>query len=207
MTAVAETNHMQALALFAEVLEYPEPDIAETVSRCEALVAEQPEAAALLADFRAFTRLVPLGRLQEIYTSAFDLDTLSDLDATLYPYVGHHLFGESYKRSAFMTELSSRMRTFDYVVERELPDHLVVLLRFLAVCPDEELAGEIVHDAMIPALVRMAGEDDADETQPLEAVSGREVYRRLLKALRLVLELFPHNVVESEPVGSGAPVQ
>jgi len=203
-----ETNLMPALALFAEVLEYPEPDVAETVSRCEALVTErQPEAASLLADFRTFTGLVPLGRLQEIYTSAFDLDTLSDLDATLYPYVGHHLFGESYKRSAFMTELSSRMRASGYVVERELPDHLVVLLRFLAVCPDEQLAGELVHDAMVPALVRMAGEDEADEAKPLEAVSGREVYRRALKALRIVLETFPRTVVEPEPVGSGAPVQ
>lgn len=203
-----EANLMPALALFAEALEYPGPEIAETVGRCEALVAEgQPEAAALLADFRAFTGLVPLGRLQEIYTSAFDLDTLSDLDATLYPYIGHHLFGESYKRSAFMTELNSRMRSFGYVVERELPDHLVVLLRFLAACPDEELAAEIVHDAMVPALVRMAGEDEADEAQPLEAVSGREVYRRALKALRIVLEAFPRTVVEPEPVGSGAPVQ
>ena len=207
MTEMPETHLMQALALFAEVLEYPAPDIAETVSRCEALVAEQqPEAAALLADFRTFTGLVPLGRLQEIYTSAFDLDTLSDLDATCYPYIGHHVFGESYKRSAFMTELNSRMRAFGYVVERELPDHLVVLLRFLAVCPDEELAGEIVHDAMVPALVRMAGDDEADEAQPLEAVSGRDVYRRLLKALRIVLEEFPQTVVEFEPVGSGAPV-
>jgi nitrate reductase delta subunit len=198
----------ETLGLFAEILEYPDERLAETVARLEAAVGqEHPEAAALLAEFRGFADLAPLGRRQEIYTSTFDLDTLSDLNATLYPYVGHHLFGESYKRSVFMTELSSRMRAHGHVVERELPDHLVVLLRFLAVCPDEELAGEIVHDAMVPALVRMAGEDEADEANPLEAGSGREAYRRLLKALRIVLEAFPHTVVEPEPVGSGAPVQ
>ncbi len=181
----------EALRLFADVLDYPQPGVVETARDCEAfLAAEHPQAAALLRDFRAFAAQRPLGQLQEIYTGAFDLDTLSDLDATCYPYVGHHLFGESYKRSAFLLELHERFRAHGFAVEHELPDHLVVLLRFLGTCPDGELVEELVGEAIVPALERMVGEDEEAEERP----SGRAAYQRVLRALGLVLR-------ERQPVG------
>ena len=174
------------LGLFADILDYPEAEIVETVWACEEVVRDDtPEAAALLADFRAYAEQRPLGELQELYTAAFDLDTLSDLDATCYPYVGHHLFGESHKRSAFLVGLNERFRAHDFVVERELPDHLVVLLRFAAACPDETLVGELVHEALLPALERMTGGADEIEGPP----GGRRAYLRVLLALRLALEV------------------
>ncbi len=173
------------LGSFAAVLEYPEPGLREAVRECEALAAERsPQAAALLSEFGTIVERESLGRLQELYTGAFDLDTLSDLDATCYPYVGHHLFGESYKRSTFLIELIDRFRGYGFTVERELPDHLLVVLRFVAAHPDTELAEEIVDEALVPALRRMVGEDEG----ALEPRSGRLIYQSLLRALLLVLE-------------------
>jgi nitrate reductase delta subunit len=176
------------LGLFADVLDYPGPGFLEIARELEqALAEESPPAAARLSRYRALVEQLPLGRLQELYTGAFDLDTLSDLDATLYPYVGHHLFGESYKRSAFLIELAERFRAAGFTVERELPDHLVVILRFLATHPDWELSTELAADALLPALVRMTG--DQDETDPpVDPASGRRVYQQVLGALRLALE-------------------
>ncbi len=136
--------------LFADLLEYPQSDLTESVRECEALISSgNPEAAALLHGFRSFEEQASLGQVQELYTRTFDLD------ATYHPYVGHHLFGESYKRSAFMVGLKERYKAYDFVVEGELPDHLAVMLRYLSICEDNDQVSEIIRDAMMPALERM----------------------------------------------------
>ncbi len=150
--------------LFADLLEYPQSDLTESVRECEALISPgNPEAAALLDPLRSFVADAPLGDIQELYTRTFDLD------ATYHPYVGHHLFGESYKRSAFMVGLKERYKAYDFVVEGELPDHLAVMLRYLSLCEDDVQVAEIVRDAMVPALERMVKKKaDADEDAPGE---------------------------------------
>ncbi|MEW6581851.1 MAG: molecular chaperone TorD family protein [Actinomycetota bacterium] len=179
------------ISLFVEVLDYPGPGTAGALGELERLLAgPAPAAADIVARHRDAVTPLPLGRLQEMYTGAFDLDTLSDLDATVYPYVGHHLFGESYKRSAFLTELAGRFRAEGFEVERELPDHLVVILRYIVARPDGELAAELTVDAVIPARERMTG--DLDEAGvATEPATGRQVYQLLLAALRIVLEVVP----------------
>ncbi len=140
--------------LFADLFEYPQSSLAKSVRECEALLSPgNPEAAVLLHGFRSFVEDAPLGQVQELYTRTFDLD------ATYHPYVGHHLFGESYKRSAFMVGLKQRYKAYDFVVEGELPDHLAVLLRYLSICEDDGQVTEILRDAIAPALERMVKED------------------------------------------------
>lgn len=182
--SVAERNRL--IELFADLLEYPRTGVIEQAHECLALLGDGSQRAAEMLD--RFTRdleRIPLARIEEIYTGAFDLDTLSDLDATCYPYVGHHLLGETYKRSTFMLELQQRYTAHEFVVERELPDHLVVMLRFLVVCPDDELAEELVADAILPALSQMTRDDQQQDA--LAGEEGRSVYLRVLEALRLTL--------------------
>ncbi len=158
--------------LFADILVYPRPGLAETARACAALVAEgNTEAGALLGEFAAFVEATPPGRLEEIYTATFDLD------ATYYPYVSYHLFGESYARSAFIVGLQACYQAHGFTVENELPDHLAVLLRFLAICDDPALAAELIDDALLPALERMIGQGTEDANP----------YRAVLRALQLTL--------------------
>lgn len=177
---------------FAELLDYPGPGLLEAVRECETLVAKAaPEAAALLCEFRAFVQAAPLGRVQEVYSGTFDLD------AAYHPYVGYHLFGETYKRSVFMLELRARYRAQGFVVDRELPDHLAVLLRFVARYPDTSLAGEIIREALLPGLDRMtgkarsAGYDEEESPRPEKVRRGQHSYRGVLEALRLTLQRIP----------------
>jgi nitrate reductase delta subunit len=182
--AVGTKADHRLLAAFADVLDYPHAPIADAVRECESLVSgRSEEAAKLLGGFRDFAEESSLGELQEAYTSAFDLDSMSDLEPTCYPYVGHHLFDENHKRSAFLVGLNERFRAHGFEARGELPDHLVVLLRFLAVCDDDALAGELLHDAVTPGLERMAGKGDATE-----AASGRRRYQQVLRALLLALQ-------------------
>lgn len=186
MVIPVDAARTRLLSLFADILDYPGDGLAGRVAEGRALLAEEePEAARLLGAFADVVAATPPGRLEEIYTGAFDLDTLSDLDATCYPYVGHHLFGESYKRSAFLVGLAERYRAHGFAPPPgELPDHLVVILRFLAGCPDQGLVDEIVDEALLPALRRMVGEEGGRSARP----SGKAAYLAALRALLVLLE-------------------
>ena len=183
---------MKLFDLFAELLSYPRPGLVATARECEALVApDNPEAAALLHAFAAFAAKTPPGRLEELYTAAFDLDAACSL------YVGYHLLGESYKRSVFMLELKRCYEAQGLDVGSELPDHLALVLRFLARCDDAALAEELVTEALVPALEKRLGrrkgsEEDGDEGA--EVPEQPHPYLGLLQALVLVLQRQPQAV-------------
>jgi nitrate reductase delta subunit len=203
------TGERRLFHLYALILEYPRSDLSETVRECQSLVAlGNPEAAALIGGFRTYLDRTSLERLQEIYTVTFDLD------ATYHPYVGHHLFGESYKRSAFLVGLKERYQTFDYTFsESELADHLAVILGFLAICDDAVLTNELIQDALLPSLERMVKEDQDAAKSPHgdEQGSDRSPYQQVLQALRMVLEQHlvndgqPKNVQEAIVTGGPSP--
>jgi len=111
------------------------------------------------------------------------------LDATCHPYVGYHLFGESYKRSAFLLGLKERYRPYHLQYGSELPDHLAVMLRFLAVNANAEETETIIREALHPALRKMLKnkeEEPPDPDFPKSPARGHQ-YRGVLQALRSVL--------------------
>lgn len=176
---------------FAQLLEYPQSGVVDAARECEALLARagtDQSAATLLHAFRTFSETTPLARLEEVYSGTFDLDP------ACHPYVGYHLLGESYKRSVFLLELKARYRAqgFD-VPENELPDHLAVMLRFLAANDEASLTGELIREALLPALDRMTGRvksegyDEEGASGPPERQGPDHPYRGVLDALRLVL--------------------
>lgn len=185
------TTKTRILGLFADLLEYPRSDldIAATARECRELVAEEsPEAAALLDEFVAFAERTPRDTIEEIFSATFDLN------ASCHPYVGYHMFGESYPRSLFMLELKERFRSQDFDQGIELPDHVGVLLRFLSVCGDPELRDEIARDAVLPTLdpMTLAPESapvlEENEGEPPEIFDVGTEYRRVLQALQAVLK-------------------
>lgn len=181
-----EGSTRQALTdAFADVLSYPFESPAWAARRCAAIASGRDvEAGRLLESFAELVETTPLGEVQEAYTRTFDLDTLSRTEPTCYPYVGHYLFDESHKRGAFIVELRKRFRAHGFSEGDDLGDHLVVLLRFLAVCPDETLAGELVDDAILPALTKMRPlRDTPSAAEP----TPRTAYLGVLTALELSL--------------------
>jgi nitrate reductase delta subunit len=200
---MADVERKRTFALFAEMLEYPRADLRAAVRECQQLVAPaSPEAAAQLGAFGDFVERTPPGRLEEVYTGTFDLD------AACHPYVGFHLFGDSYKRSAFLLGLKERCRKFGVPAGSELPDHIAVVMRLLAACKDAGEARGITLEALLPALEKMLGPDAAQGPAEAGAPAGAQgergeaagppagsreesealAYRGVLRALRLVLE-------------------
>ncbi len=164
------------LNLFAGLLEYPTPALTrQAATGVEWLAELQPQAAARLDLFQRGVAEMSTGRIEEIYTRTFDMQPVS------YPYVGYHLFGESYKRGAFMAQLNEGYRAVGFSAGKELPDHVAVILRFLAssvAARTGEFGRTLIEDGLTPTLEKMVRELDAPADNP---------YAALVSALLLVL--------------------
>jgi nitrate reductase delta subunit len=183
---VLKPKEREILRLFAEILEYPKAGLAERVRACVEQLASA-EAADELKAFSEFVEQTPLEKLEELYTHTFDLQVV------YFPYVGYQLFGESYKRGAFLAGLKGQFKAYGFSSGKELPDHISMVLRFLALPPDEEIGLPLLEEALIPALDKML-KSFKDESHP---------YRRVLRALRLTLQGVRESESPTEPVSQG----
>ena len=167
-----------SFGLFAALLEYPTAALAGQTGACiDSVEPVQPEAGKLLAEFMQGLQGHPLARIEELYSSTFDLQPVC------HPYVGYHLFGESYKRGEFMAKLVEVYRSHGFSSENELPDHAAVILRFLGLgreVREGEFARVLLLEGLLPAAEKMAGALDGQAGNP---------YRALVSALRLFLEV------------------
>ena len=164
------TGHLYRL--FADLLDYPSPALARQAHEATAGAATA-QSDALLSQFCTFVEQASPARLEELYTGTFDLQ------AVCYPYVGYHLFGDSYKRSMFMAQLNGGYRDRGFSPGNELPDHVAVILRFLATAPGDPFSQALLHDGLIPALEAMVGAFDDHSDNP---------YAGVLRALLLALK-------------------
>jgi nitrate reductase delta subunit len=176
-----------ALELFANLLDYPTLSLtqqAQSLSctlreiRDEVQGASQAEAAALVTKFQDNVEKMSPKEVEELYTSTFDMQPLC------YPYVGYHLFGESYKRGAFMARLNEGYRSFGYQVEKELPDYVPAILRFLALgdsARQNDFGRVLLSEGLAPAVSKMASAFNQQSQNP---------YAAAIAALHLFLPAF-----------------
>jgi nitrate reductase molybdenum cofactor assembly chaperone NarJ/NarW len=158
---VLYSRRAKVLGLFADILDYPAPGLAEKTAECAALIgAAQPKAAALLEGFRDFAEKTPLGRLQEFYSGFFDLNSVC------HPYVGYQLFGENYKRSVFLIGLKKSYRAEGFEADAsEMPDRLSIVLRFASQSKGGEEIDELLSRGLLPALERMTTKPETETHQ------------------------------------------
>ena len=155
------------LLLFAHLLEYPTAALPQQLRRLRLAHG------ARLDEFAAFVEREPLVRVRELYTTTFDLSPVC------CPYVGYHLFGESFKRGALMAKLRETYAANDFAANlAELPDHLSVILLFAAACEDAEFVREITAELVVPALRTMVAGFE----------SGQNPYEDVLRTLLTMLD-------------------
>ena len=139
--------------LFADLLQYPTLATPLKAGHCyEQLRQSHLHAAPLLESFYHATEQRRLEQLQELYTTTFDMQPVC------YPYLGYQLFGESYKRGAFMAQLNEAYHALGYSAGKELPDQLSVILRFLSLDADNrqgDFCQTLVNEGLKPALEKM----------------------------------------------------
>ncbi len=200
----------RTLALLALLLDYPTTALAAAADECaELLGSADAAAAARVAEFGSWVAERSLGEVEEAYVNVFELDS------QFQPYIGYHLFGETYKRSLFLCGLEEQYAKHSYTHRGELGDHLAVMLRFAAACNEREVVDELMRDALLPAvekMVRLEGrvqsEGCPEETANVTDGSlldrpGGAAYRGLLDALGRLLKA--SIVAPAAPVVAGEP--
>ncbi|MHB1133591.1 MAG: nitrate reductase molybdenum cofactor assembly chaperone [Chloroflexota bacterium] len=171
---------------FATLLTYPGADLPQQAGRCAEALAAWGQAAQEARAFAAAARALTPARLEEVYSGTFDLSP------ACCPYMGYHLFGESPKRAVLMVQLKGEYREVGLEVGSELPDHLCLLLRFLARARDEALAADLTTELVAPGLIKMVG--------GLAGSEANNPYAHALRALLLAVQGEP-------PVGDAGGAQ
>lgn len=165
------THYQELAALF----DFPEPEYAARGRALAArLRAEYPEAAdetdRFLDGLPAETR-----DLQELYTRTFDVQAITTLD------VGYVLFGDDYKRAELLSNLTREHQQVANDCRLELADHLPNVLRLVPKLADQELLAELVTEILVPALLLMLREFDAERIGK-KNVNYRKHYKTLIDA-------------------------
>ena len=180
---------MQTLEFLAEAFQYPAP------GRLEALLEGLKEIASapVRKELELFLQQVgslSLGEWEELYTRTLDMNPPAA------PYIGFQIWGESYQRGIFLSQMNRALWEIAVDAAGELPDHLIPVLRYLAASPAPlpELT-EILQ----PALKRMhAALHTADPHNP---------YTSLLEAVSLACAetgiKFPETAGAAQPAGRG----
>ena len=157
----------ETCSVFAEALDYPTTSPAHLAKMCSSLLPD-PRAASMMESFAAYCEGHSLEQLQEVYTRTFDLQP------SCSPYLGHQLFGDSYRRGDFLARLKERYEETGLALGTELPDHLTLVLRFIALSKGSAEAEELTRYCLLPALDRMVVpllREGNPYAQPLQALA------------------------------------
>lgn len=140
----------ELFAHFADVLEYPGDTHSDLISKCGSLAKEAfAGSSPLLHEFADAFHELTLDESREYYSRTFDLNPVCGLD------IGHHLFGEDYKRGAFLANLRETQLPYELKQEFQLPDFLPVLLRLMTKLDNDELRASLIGCCLLPALKTM----------------------------------------------------
>ncbi len=177
VTSAAAVTATRPWADFATLLEYPGDALPGALARVRAACASGPGAAKLEV-FAAFITSSEPHTVEELYTQSFDLSAPCCLD------LGYQLFGETYKRGAFLVNMVMAARKHEVDPGAELADHLPVVLRLLTrLGPGvEDDALGLAHEVLLPGLDKMVASFVVHED------GQSSPYRALLEALRSELD-------------------
>jgi nitrate reductase delta subunit len=140
-------ERLDLCAAFAELLDYPGPEFAVRLDGALARLAVLDGAVGgPLGQFQNAVRAATVAELEEAYTRTFDMRP------DCAPYAGHQLFGEDCRRSLFMVRLKQHYRERGFSAGPDLPDHLPVMLRFVAANPAEPESAELISECVAPAV-------------------------------------------------------
>ncbi len=177
ITPKTESLHKPLLVdyeLLASLFEYPADqsyparikEIHSHFSKCS------PESAIAMKTFVEFTEISSLREMQELFLRSFDLQAITTLD------IGFILFGEDYKRGQLLVGLNQEHLAAGNPCNTELSDHLPNILRLLPKMKDFTMRDEIATRLVIPAIVKMRDEFEAEKIEKKD-----EIYKKHLKVI------------------------
>lgn len=150
----------------ADLLRYPDAGYHDRVAAaCVALASRPHLPVERLARFLQTVAHGSVTELQELYCRTFDLNPQCALE------VGWQLFGEDYKRGAFLVSMRQELLDHGIAEEGELADHLLHLLPLLA-AQEPERADALASIAILPAVAQMRRSLDGKDNPYIEVLAA-----------------------------------
>lgn len=156
-------NRKECYGALATLIEYPEDreELLASLEKVERYFGncglESPA-----RHFAVYARSSSLAALQEDYVAAFDFNPARA------PYLGHHLYGDGHKRGAYLVRLKGEFVRHGFRYPGvELPDHLSVLLGFLAHLSgngEEESRRRFIEEEVLPGVKKFCRTEERVES-------------------------------------------
>ncbi len=167
---------------FSNLLDYPNSFLKNSIqSYKEYFQSEHEIVDENFIKYMDFIETSPLELLEEIYTGFFDLNPFNCL------YMGYHIFGENYYRSKLLVDLKTTYKSQSFEIHKELPDHLVVILKFLVVNSDIKLGSEIISDIINPGIEKLISNLSIENNDELPIVSSYSYHKKMYSSVLIVL--------------------
>ena len=164
---------MNNLSLLAQALRYPYPGQIDALHTQTASLNGQP-GSKTFAKFLAKVQPLSISEQEVLYTRTLDLSPLAA------PYVGYHIWGESYTRGEFMSNLNHEMKALNLDLEGELPDHLRPILLYLEASPTP-----------LPELIEVLDRAIKSMQKTLKKVEADNPYLLLFEAVGAACKALP----------------
>jgi nitrate reductase delta subunit len=151
------------------MLDYPR-GVEGIVADCDAVraILQTKNIESPLEPFGRFVETSALARLQEEYVATFDFNPAVAL------YLGHHLFGDNRKKGAYLVRLKQEFGRRGFTPSgNELPDHLPLLLGFLAYLArngEDGARRSFVSECVLPGVERLGAAFSARRDSPWKPV-------------------------------------
>ncbi len=192
-------NHYIA---FADLLRYPSSDYPEKANKCMAMLKERyPEAALEIEPFVNYMLSHTEDEREELYTKTFDVQPICYLD------LGYVIFGEDYKRGAFLLHMQEEQLKEANDCGTDLSDNISNMLTLYTKSDNRALLDELSVKILIPGVEKMISEfkqarvdlkikvlKKLHKAIIQEDLNHGNVYKNILAALLFVLQKDFENV-------------
>lgn len=182
---------------FAEIFRYPSEDFSAKVIDCQQIIEKQyPELSDLFKPFADYMLSKDLYEQQELYTKTFDVQPICYLD------LGYIIFGEDYKRGAFLLHMQQEQQNYNNDCGFDLSDNICNILTLIPMHKDATFVNDLATSIMIPGLKKMTDEFASARVDLKvkvlkklhkaiiqEDLNQGNVYRNAIETLKQIFEL------------------
>lgn len=140
-------------SLLANLFRYPEEDFILQLKENQDFLDEYyPEAGKELQPFSEFLNNSSLDETRELFTKTFDVQPICYLD------LGYVMFGEDYKRGAFLLNMQEEQLKINNDCGTDLPDNICNVLTLMTKSEDDVFVEDLVWRIFIPCVKKMIAE-------------------------------------------------
>ncbi|CAN5292849.1 hypothetical protein BH09BAC5_BH09BAC5_09760 [soil metagenome] len=180
----------------ADLFRYPGEDFTEQLDAINVVLSvNYPEAEVELKPFVDHMKSISQDQREELFTKTFDVQPLCYLD------LGYVIFGEDYKRGAFLLHMQQEQAVIGNDCGSDLSDNICNMLTLFSKSDNDALLDDLGANIMIPGLKKMLSEFETARIELKQKVLRKlhsaliseelnygNVYRNAINALLIVFE-------------------